>query len=464
MLSGSTIRQYIEAYSNREVAFQFRKRTYNFSLSHGLFSSADIDTGSRFLLKVFSAYLDEHCLSMTESINEENSFSILDAGSGCGVLGIIAAGTLKDLFTEKLPVDIKVRSQDRDELARIFTAHNAEKNGISAENLEAFTEPLLAGQPGQKWDFILTNIPAKAGLPVLEDFISRSAGLLKKDGKVFLVAVHTLADFFRAVIKTSASLLHEEKGKEHTVFVYTGVQSGGAPAGGPSEAKAAAPKKKGSGFFWGNPAYLRTSAEYEMEETSYHIDAVYGASDFDNPGGETEAAAKLMAKLISKETNTQAVLIHEGGPGHFPVWLISKLKNQFKGLLVLSGRNILALEAARHNCLNALEKTNPENSKPEKAEIKIIPSVDLAFDKERLQSEAVSGYSLIAAFPELVPQTNRLDAIWEGMNYLLAPGGLAVLGFPSTEAGRFDRKKPAGFTRAGDIKRKGFRALAYKRY
>jgi hypothetical protein len=37
-----------------------------------------------------------------------------------------------------------------------------------------------------------------------------------------------------------------------------------------------------------------------------------------------------------------------------------------------------------------------------------------------------------------------------------------VIAFPSVEAERFDRKKPKDFTRLLDIKRKGFRALAYQ--
>jgi hypothetical protein len=54
-------------------------------------------------------------------------------------------------------------------------------------------------------------------------------------------------------------------------------------------------------------------------------------------------------------------------------------------------------------------------------------------------------------------------SLWEALPPLIASGGEFIAGFGSTDAERFDRKKPAGFTRLGDIKRKGFRALAYKR-
>jgi hypothetical protein len=59
--------------------------------------------------------------------------------------------------------------------------------------------------------------------------------------------------------------------------------------------------------------------------------------------------------------------------------------------------------------------------------------------------------------------TKRLDAYWEGLAELLREGGIALITLPSSEAEQFDRKKPKGFTRLGDVKREGFRAAAYRR-
>jgi hypothetical protein len=72
-------------------------------------------------------------------------------------------------------------------------------------------------------------------------------------------------------------------------------------------------------------------------------------------------------------------------------------------------------------------------------------------------------FGFIAVFPETVPRTDRRAALWEGLTALLAPGGFAVISLPSSEADRFDRKKPPGFRRLGDLKRNGFRALAYEK-
>ena len=76
-------------------------------------------------------------------------------------------------------------------------------------------------------------------------------------------------------------------------------------------------------------------------------------------------------------------------------------------------------------------------------------------------------FNFIAAFPELIPQsllskgTDQIRSIWESLPALLTAGGAIIAGFSSVNAERFDRVKPAGFSRLGEIKRKGFRALGY---
>jgi hypothetical protein len=92
-------------------------------------------------------------------------------------------------------------------------------------------------------------------------------------------------------------------------------------------------------------------------------------------------------------------------------------------------------------------------------ELSIIPAVDLIGAAEKLQRRC----TFIAAFPEQIPQTDNLSVCWEGLQEILEPGGIALITLPSAEAERFDRKKLKDFSRIGDIKRKGFRALAYQK-
>ncbi|MDR1618430.1 MAG: methyltransferase, partial [Treponema sp.] len=197
-----------------------------FALSHGLFSSAGVDRGTALLLKVLSRAWDED-----QAAGRPPPRHILDAGCGAGIIGVCAARALAERRGGPAPV-FHVRAQDRDELAALFTAHNARRNGISPETLSVHTEPLLAGPPGTRWDLILSNIPAKAGRPVLEDFVPRSLGLLGPGGRVLLVAVNTLAAFFHALIAGAGGLLlREAAGSSHTVFVYGNAPVNGAAGG-----------------------------------------------------------------------------------------------------------------------------------------------------------------------------------------------------------------------------------------
>jgi len=433
------------------VPFKFRGIGFSFDLSQGLFSSAGVDAGTLFLLKVFSRILDEYTAAQRPLPRR-----VLDAGCGTGVIGICSCKAIMALAGED---GLYVRCQDRDELARLVTSHNAVKNNIPKGTLEAFTEPLLAGPANETWDLILTNIPAKAGTPVLEDFINRSASLLNPGGRVIMVVVNTLADFFRDAITAGAKLLSEEKGSGHTVFVYEG------EAGNP-----ALPVNIDSGFLGRYPFYLRASPACIIEEIPIRLETIHGTSGFDKPGGAVLTAAKLLRRLgREKIPNDTPVLVHEPGQGFFTNWLLEFLRDKTanrtrKLTLILSGRNILSLEAARHNCQNG-------------ADVSAVPAVDFQFGgKAVLEAARIPGggqFSFIAAFPELLPQNSKaakashgkdqLAAIWDSLPPLLAAGGFFLAAFGSSDAERFDRKKPHGFTRLGSVKRNGFCALVYKR-
>ena len=458
---------YIEVYKNRDVSFKFRGRSYEFALSHGLFSSAGIDAGSALLLKVFSNYVDDMGYEASQP-----QITILDAGCGTGVLGICAAGALTDILQERPPAgkpSVYVRAQDRDDLARLFTEHNAKRNNINPEIFSAHAEPIFAGpdKSGQKkWDIILSNIPAKAGEPVLEDFVRRSAALLKPAGRVFLVAVNPLADFFRSRIGENAFLVSEQSNAGYTVFAYTSVYEG---APGITQAKTAQTDDEQSpiifddNFLQRYPFYIRNRSEFEMTGISYKMDTVHGAADFDSPNGAIQTAAILTKKIMAKTglsfNDRPNILIHDdAGQGHFAVWLKKFLGSAAGGKAggiggytvgdinwTLSGRNVLGRAAARA----------------------ALQSGSSAAARWAVQNGScdslITRYSLIAFFPENVPQSKPESLWWDYLSRLCMEGAYVIAASGSMEMERFDKKKPPGFSRLGDLKRKGFRAAVYLR-
>ena len=440
-------------YVNKTVSFKFRGIDFTFDLSQGLFSSADVDSGTKFLLKILSQILDEDIAA-----GKSPPLRVLDSGCGTGVIGICAAAVLAPLVKDGSGLRLRVRCQDRDELARLITAHNAARNRISPATLEAYTEPLLSAQPGAQWDLILTNIPAKAGMPVLADFVRRSAGLLNPGGKVIMVAVRTLADFFREQIENAAEakLLQEHQGPGHSVFVYTRAEN----------QQPAAAVKSGKDFITHHPFYVRAEITRAIEDIPVHLTTIHGAGGFDNPGGAVLAAAKL-ARRLQFPLNDTPLLVHEPEQGFFLCWLLAFLRDEVRPPVVLSGRNILALEASRYNVRQNVLQNVLQNGD---TTIAVVPVADLALGETALREAAGDlPYGCIAAFPELLPQSSlpkgvdQLGAIWDAIPPLLAQGGVFLVTFNSSDAQRFDRKKPTGFTRMGSVKRNGFRALAYRR-
>jgi SAM-dependent methyltransferase len=453
---------------------------FTFALSLGLFSSAGVDAGTRLLLKVFSRELD----ALPEGSGGPGR--VLDAGCGAGILAVCAARALADRGRGGPAAALRVRAQDRDELAALFTAHNARRNGVGPETLSVHTEPLLAGPPGSRWDLILSNIPAKAGGPVLEDFVPRSLRLLAPGGRVLLVAVNPLAAFFRALIAGAGGLpLREEAGSGHTVFVYGSDPAGADDAGGGPAVTAGGgtadgPVTAGPEFLERHPFYLRGRGRYRIGETAYALDTVYGAPLFDDPGPAAAAAAKLLVRMKGRDPGDGPLLFHECAQGHFPLWFLTyRAYGGGRGgpaggeypaggrkypAVTLSGRNILSLEAAARNIRRALAPAGPSPAPPAGARdpagglaVRVVPAVEPA--PEALLPEGPA-FSFVAAFPETVPRTDRRAALWEDFARLLRPGGLLLVTLPSQEAERFDRKKTGEFARAGDLRRGGFRAMA----
>lgn len=434
----------VAAYSHKEVPFRFRGTDLRFALSHGLFSSADVDVGSRLLLKAWSAVLDKD-----RAEGRPLPLSVLDAGCGAGILGIAAARALREAGAGT----VRLRAQDRDELAAVFTRENARRNGL--DEVDARAEGLLVGVGPGSCDLILSNLPAKAGSPVLADFFARAGRSLAAGGRCAVVIVATLAaDARRWMEEAGVPLLAEEAGAEHVVFIH-----GPAPAPAASRTARAETGEGASAEARGyGHEYLRGTLDFELPVPSgtarFRVAAFQGVADFDEPSRACVLAARLYARL-GGPAPAGSVLVHEGDQGHLACALAAGAEGSAPPRIVLAGRNALALEASRRNALAARGGAGA-------AEPTTVPAVDLGFAEEAL-IRAGGPFDLVASFPERVPRVDRDAAAWDAAARLVAPGGLFILAGSSVDAVRFDKLKRGPFARAGDLKKDGFRALAYRR-
>ena len=92
--------------------------------------------------------------------------SILDLGCGTGVLGLALA---KHYAAE-------LTARDRDALALAVTAHNAASNGLACRTAGGVDTANLDGtREGGPFQLVVSNLPAKAGEPVLAHMIAEAA-------------------------------------------------------------------------------------------------------------------------------------------------------------------------------------------------------------------------------------------------------------------------------------------------
>ena len=307
MSSASRSAPWLRDYLHKTVSFRFAGHTLQFALSQSLFSSFDVDTGSRLLLASVAQQL------AADPDERGRLRSILDLGCGTGVLGLALA--------KHYAADLTAR--DRDALALAVTAHNAAANGVACRTRGGVDIANLDGtrEPGP-FQLVVANLPAKAGAPVLAHLMSAAAQVTDTGGRVAVVVVSNLAEQTRRQLAELADLIHEREGNRHTVFHARPRAKGVGTTAGPGAPRGALPTP-----------YQRHRAKMTLAGTSYPLETAYGLPDFDRPSHLSElAAATMQRRLLAPRASipgaapgAEEILIWNPGQGHLPVWLAHAL-------------------------------------------------------------------------------------------------------------------------------------------
>jgi hypothetical protein len=285
---------------NKTVPLRFRGADLSLDLSHALFSSFGIDAGTKLLFKAIGR--DEKLARAKR---------ILDAGSGVGVIGLGVAAAFPDA---------RIVARDRDLLAVAFSERNRRRNRISNVSIE---QGLMGtGRSGGPWDYILSNIPAKAGAPVIAAFIGEAAASLSPGGRLGIVIVKPLVDELRGYLEVAGfSIVSEERGSMHRVFVAETGQAKesslprtvGAESAGAVSDPSAAPR-------YDLTAYRRRRGEFKLYGRSYQATGYWGLPDFDTIAYPHVIAAELLSRFASDKKEAE-VLVLDPGIGHAVLWL-----------------------------------------------------------------------------------------------------------------------------------------------
>jgi 16S rRNA G1207 methylase RsmC len=296
-----------DPYLKKTVEWTFQGRRLQFRVSQSLFSSHEIDRGSRLLLRSIAR-------EMTPSRG-----ALLDLGCGYGPIGIAlrAAGLVES-----------VDMVDRDALAVEYAAANARLNGLTA--CDAFGSLGYDDLGDRQYDLIAMNVPGKAGERVIRHLLLGAAGHLQPDGHVAVVAVSPLSEFLLSVLagEPAVELTYQRAEGAHFVAHFR------------FRARPHVPEPL-DGFSAG--IYTRGHASVETRGRRLEIQTSYGLPEFDTP---SFATALLQEALEAAPPDAAGAAVLNPGQGFVPVTLAGHIGSAH---ITLAGRDLLALRTSRGN-------------------------------------------------------------------------------------------------------------------
>ncbi|MCF7953651.1 MAG: methyltransferase [Spirochaetales bacterium] len=344
-------------YDNKEVQFHYQGEDLFFTLSHGLFSSFSLDKGSKFLL---------HCIA--DNLNMSRIGSILDLGSGVGSIAVSC---------KKIWNHADVSAIDRDALACEYTRRNSQKNNAPVTILSGLDllvydhERELLIEQEKTYDLILSNIPAKAGAPVLSRFFEEIDQHLSPGGTCALVIVQTLADTAIEILdEIDAEDIRSFDEKDHRVIFFD-PSTNGSSADAADAADAAEDKTVDAAVDSGSTSslpeeYIREIATFSPKSSSpsaYTLTTVYNLPGFDTVPLSAQLLARQAAAILKnradkKSNSPRRLFFWNPGQGHIPsiicAWFMQSLESSAGGdaelpHIILADRDLLALETSSRN-------------------------------------------------------------------------------------------------------------------
>lgn len=456
----------------KTVTLEHGGRRLTLRVAQELFSSHEVDVGTRLLLRTLGG--PEH----------RGHRLVLDLGCGYGPLGLGLAAA---------EAGRTVHLVDRDALAVEYTLQNAAANGL--DGVQAYGSLGYADVRASGFDLIVSNVPAKAGPPVVEHFLLDAAGVLAPGGLVAVVVIASLQDGVAAVLggRPDVEVVFRRATASYAVFHYrfTGDPGCGqrgaphpevryAPPPGAPPAGTEAPTRTG-----GEPAPpagtdtpTRTGGEpgapapqgkaptgagrrpdpadqlrvYERRRESLtsggirlEVWTAWGLAEFDSLGFASELVAEALLRLGGPPPGTAVVV--NPGQGVVPALLWAALH---PGEVRLVDRDLLALRVSRSNLV-------ANGCPPDRVAVR---------HRADLEPGGARGTDLAVAV--LRPKEPPASAAATAGQLLaeLRPGGRLVLGASSTAVTRCLAALEAGRLRFATVqrrRRRGFSAVVLER-
>jgi 16S rRNA (guanine1207-N2)-methyltransferase len=376
-----------DVYLKKVIDLKQRGKTLQFRVSQDLFSSFQIDVGSRFLLRTI----------ITAGIYSFQK--ILDLGCGYGTLGMALKSDNEAAI---------VHMVDRDALAVEFARQNAELNGFG--DIQVYGSLGYDDVRENDFDIIISNIPGKAGESVITHFLRDARYFLKPGGLVAIVLVTALESMVKGILDDTPDIevvLHQVR-SGHAIFHYRFTGESGET---------------------GNPyvkaierdVYHRNEASFSQHDLTWQMRAARGLKEFDSLHYRTELLLHGL-RDVKRNDSGQAAVINPG-QGHVPVFLWHIFRPD---KITLIDRDLLSLRYSQQNlAINGC----PEDS------ITLMHGVCFSMDKGE-QVDLITGVLREEEGPEAVFATVKNAA-----GYLIQEGLLLVSGSSTAIARLTERVK-----------------------
>jgi len=293
------------------VTLQHDGQTLQFRVAQDLFSSHEVDVGTRRLLRTLA------------QTNSDAFHRILDLGCGYGPIGL----TLKKLGTDRT-----VHMVDRDALALEYSRQNAELNGLSG--VEIYGSLGYDDAPATDFDLIISNIPGKAGISPISHFLRDAFHYLRPGGLVAIVVVTPLASRVAETLDDpNIHILTRRSWSGHTVFHYQF-----SPEFGEGTRPEMGALERG--------VYHRTEATISLRDLQFPMRTAYGLPEFDTLSYRT--ALLIRGALGIQNSAPGRALLFNPGQGHVPVAVWKLMR---PSAIALVDRDLLSLRYSRDNLI-----------------------------------------------------------------------------------------------------------------
>ena len=159
----------------------------------GLFSPREIDAGTRLLLELVDL--------------PKPHAHVVDLGCGYGPIGLTLA---------KAEPTTRVTLLDKDFVACDYARANAQRNQL--DNVEVLLSNGLSALKGQRFDRLLSNVPAKVGKEMWSIMLLDAWRGLNPGGDIWFVSINGLRDYFKRTMKEQFGNYEKVKqGRDYTV-------------------------------------------------------------------------------------------------------------------------------------------------------------------------------------------------------------------------------------------------------